>query len=40
MYELDQSHTSKYISEVFEQVLFEWGLNKSQIIAIVTDSGK
>lgn len=40
MYELNNSHTSDYISQIFEEVLIEWGLNKSQIIAIVTDSGK
>ncbi|XP_016664355.1 uncharacterized protein LOC107885265 [Acyrthosiphon pisum] len=39
VYELNKSHTSEYISQIFEEVLFEWGLNKSQIIAIVTDSG-
>ncbi|KAF0713571.1 zinc finger BED domain-containing protein 4-like [Aphis craccivora] len=38
-YELDKYHTSEYISQMFEEVIFEWGLNKSQIIAIVTDSG-
>lgn len=40
VYELNMSHTSEYISQIFEEVLFEWGLNKSQIITIVSDSGK
>lgn len=31
VYELNKSHTSEYISQIFEEVLFEWGLNKSQI---------
>lgn len=40
VYERNESHTAVYISQIFEEILFEWGLNKSQIIAIVTDSSK
>lgn len=40
VYELNESHTSEYISSMFENCLSEWNISQNQIIAVVTDNGK
>lgn len=37
--ELGESHTSLNISSWFESMLNEWGINKQQVVTVVTDSG-
>jgi len=39
VHELTKTHTSKNVSEQFEDILSEWEIIKDQIIEIVTDNG-
>jgi len=40
VYELNERHKSEYISSCFKQILSDWEINKSNVLAIVTDNGK
>ncbi|CAI6359934.1 unnamed protein product [Macrosiphum euphorbiae] len=37
--ELSTNHTSENISIWFEQLLTDWGKNKTQVFTVVTDNG-
>lgn len=38
VYELDERHTSQYISEMLLRTCEEWGINKDNVTAVVTDN--
>lgn len=38
VYELDERHTSQYISEMLSRTCEEWGINKDNVTAVVTDN--
>lgn len=38
VYELDERHTSQYISEMLLKTCAEWGINKDYVMAVVTDN--
>lgn len=37
--ELNQSHTAEYIGRILVNTLADWGLEKTNVVAVVTDSG-
>lgn len=36
--ELNQSHTAEYIGRILVNTLADWGLKKTNVVAVVTDS--